>query len=202
MFRTTHRAIAYALSGCCLAALATFSTPASAQSQFLGAIDFVGFNFPPRGWSQCDGQILSINLNQALFSLLGTTFGGDGRTTFALPDLRGRSPIHDGGSAGSGLTRRDLGTKAGQQAVTLTVAQIPSHTHTLRGSNAAGNQTLPTGNTLANDAPDETYVDQAPNTSMNAAALGPTQSQSHENMSPFLAINCIIALEGVFPSRN
>lgn len=197
MHRIIRRAIT-AVSGVCFAFGLTVSAPALAQQvpTYLGNMDFVGFNYAPRGWAQCDGQLLAINNNQALFSLLGTTFGGDGRTSFALPDLRGRSPIHGGGGTNG------LGAKGGMETVFLTVAQLPSHTHTLRATNAAGTSTMPTGNTLANDDPDETYVNQAPNVDMHGGALGPTQSLGHDNMSPFLAVNCIIALAGNFPSRN
>jgi microcystin-dependent protein len=180
----------------------TWSLPAAASQPFLGQIEYYGFNFAPRGWTQCDGQLLPINNFQSLFSLLGTTFGGDGRTNFALPDMRGRVPVHDGGSAGSGLTRRPLGQKGGEEQHILTAAELPAHTHSLRGSTNPGNQVLPAGNALANDAPDETYRDEAPNTDMRAGSVGATSSGAHENMPPFLVINCTIALQGLFPSRN
>jgi len=185
-----------------LATALTWSQPATASEPFLGQIEYYAFNFPPRGWTQCDGQILPINSNQALFSLLGTTFGGDGRTNFALPDMRGRVPVHDGFSTGPGLTRRPLGEKGGEENHTLTTAELPAHTHSLRGSTNTGNQVLPSGNALANDAPDETYRDEAPNTDMRAGSVGATSSGAHENMPPFLVINCTIALQGIFPSRN
>ena len=178
-----------------------WSKPSMAVEPFLGQIEYYGFNFPPRGWAQCDGQILPISQNQSLYSLLGTTFGGDGRTTFALPDMRGRMPVHDGGSAGTNLTHRILGNKGGQESVILTANEIPSHTHTLRGTTGAGNQVLPEGNSLADDSPDETYRNEAPNTTMHTGSIGST-SQSHENMPPYLVINCNIALTGIFPSRN
>lgn len=179
----------------------TWNKPAAAAEPFLGQIEYYGFNFAPRGWAKCDGQLLPINQNQSLYSLLGTTFGGDGRTSFALPDMRGRMPIHDGGSAGTNLTRRVLGTKGGQETVVLAGNNIPSHTHTLRGTTNAGNQVLPESNALADDNPDQTYRNEAPNTTMHAGSIGAV-SQAHENMPPFLVVNCNIALRGLFPSRN
>lgn len=196
---TKKRTITF--SAVMLMSLICWSKPSVAVDPFLGQIEYFGFNFPPRGWAQCDGQILPINQNQSLYSLLGTTFGGDGRTSFALPDMRGRMPVHDGGSAGTHLTRRVLGSKGGQESVTLTSNEIPSHTHVLRGSTGAGNQVLPGGNALADDNPDETYRNEAPNTTMHAGSIG-SVSQSHENMPPFLVVNCNIALTGIFPSRN
>ena len=173
---------------------------AMALDDLLGNIDYVAFSFAPKDWAKCDGQLLPISQNQALFSLLGTTFGGDGRTTFALPDMRGRSPMHAG--TGGGLSPRSIGEQGGQETVTLTPDQVPRHTHTAIASNATGNQASPTGNTLANDAPDETYVDQAPNTDMSINMIGSSPSNAHDNMAPFTVLNCIIALKGIFPSRN
>lgn len=186
------------------ALLVTFGSipQAMAVEPYLGQIEYYGFNFAPRGWALCDGQILPINQNQSLYSLLGTTFGGDGRTTFALPDMRGRVPVHDGGSAGPGLTRRALGSKGGLETVTLTAAQIPSHTHTLYGTSAVGNRPLPGNNSLADDAPDETYSNAAPNTDMRAGSIATTASASHNNLPPYQVVNCSIALQGLFPSRN
>lgn len=180
----------------------TWSQPVSASEPFLGQIEYYAFNFAPRGWSKCDGTILPISQNQSLYSLLGTTFGGDGRTSFALPDMRGRIPVHDGGSAGNGLTRRNLGQKGGEEQHTLTTAEIPAHSHSLRGSTSAGNQVLPAGNTLANDAPDETYRDDAPTAEMHAGSVTATSSNAHDNMPPYLVLNCAIATRGIFPSRN
>src|SRR5210317_2190722 len=114
---------------------------------FLAEVKIVGFDFPPRGWAQCDGQLLPINQNQSLYSLLGTTYGGDGRTTFALPDLRGRMPVHPGN--GPGLSDRRLGEKGGAEDATLTVAEIPSHNHQLKGVDEPANQATPGGNALA-----------------------------------------------------
>ncbi len=161
---------------------------------FLAEIRIVGFNFAPRGWAFCDGQILPINQNQSLYSLLGTTYGGDGRTSFALPDLRGRSPMH---------TSKDHreGQKAGEETVPLTAAEIPQHKHVLNASNS-GNDAIPASNFPAN-AGSDLYT--APNNlvNMNSAAITNTGgSQGHENMQPYLTLNFIIALQGLFPSRN
>ncbi len=201
MTRTLSNMLMTTVVVAALVSIISWSKPSLAVEPFLGQIEYFGFNFPPRGWAQCDGQLLPINQNQSLYSLLGTTFGGDGRTSFALPDMRGRMPVHDGGSAGTGLTRRNLGSKGGQESVILSAAEIASHSHTLRGNTGAGNQSLPGGNTLADDNPDETYRNEAPNTSMHAGSIS-SVSQSHENMPPFLVINCNIALTGIFPSRN
>ena len=168
---------------------------------FLGMIATFGFNFAPRGWALCNGQILSIAQNTALFSLLGTTYGGNGQTTFALPDLRGRVPIHQG--QGPGLSPYSMGQQAGSESNTLTVNQMPQHTHiaTLHASTQPANDTLPTGNYLA----DGGAYQSATNTNMNAAAV--TNSVAGGNqpfgiLQPYLCINFCICLEGIFPSRN
>lgn len=168
---------------------------------FLAEIRIVGFNFAPRGWALCDGQILPINQNQALYSLLGTTYGGDGRTSFALPDLRGRVPAHIGGSgAGDDI---QLGQKSGQETHTLTTAEMPQHTHALQASGADGNSTN-LGNTLLAREAGGIYQANANNPvaiqgNVVANAGG---SQAHDNMQPYLALNFCIALQGLFPSRN
>ena len=163
---------------------------------FLAEVRIVGFNFPPRGWATCDGQILPINQNQSLFSLLGTTYGGDGRTTFALPDLRGRTPIH----TGSG---HSLGSKAGEENHALSVAEIPAHDHMAQGTSDPASSPIPTGNLLADSAPNEVY--HAP-TNLVALRQGTTGNtgggQGHANMQPSLVLNFVIALQGLFPSRN
>jgi microcystin-dependent protein len=180
-----------------------------AQEPFIGEIRMVGFNFAPRGWAFCEGQILPISQYNALFALLGTTYGGDGRTTFALPDLRGRFPLHSGnGSTGSGLTSRQLGEKSGTETETLTIAQIPAHTHTalVNGFSSEGDSTIPDNNTWAKSGRgDPDYYTGEDNTIMseNAVQIGNAGgSQAHNNMPPFLGVNYIIALEGLFPSRN
>jgi len=200
MSRTFSNALLAVASVATLACTGGGSPPAKASEPFLGQIEYYAFDFPPRGWAFCDGQLLPINQNQALFSLLGTTFGGDGRTTFALPDMRGRIPVHAG--TGPGLTPRNLGERGGAETVVLSAADIPSHTHSLRGTTGVGNQVLPGGNTLANDAPDETYRNEAPNADMHAGSVSATPSGAHENMPPFLVVNCSIALVGILPSRN
>ena len=171
---------------------------------FLGEIRICGFNFPPRGWALCDGQILPINQNQALFSLLGTTYGGDGRTTFGLPDLRGRVPM--GPRNGPGLSDRRLGEKGGTETNTLTASQLPAHTHPLLGHGAAGNANTVPGNSLSNDAgvSSATYSSVAPSAPIHAASIGNSTGggTAVNNVQPFLAVNFIIALVGVFPSRN
>lgn len=161
---------------------------------FLSEIRIFSFAFAPKGWALCNGQLLPINQNQALFSLLGTTFGGDGRVNFALPDLRGRTPIH----VGSGHT---LGEKGGEQAHTLSIAELPTHTHVLNGINANAATNSPTGNALANT----TALYHAPTslTALNPGSVTNTGgSQAHLNMQPFLTLSFGIALQGIFPSPN
>ena len=171
---------------------------------FVGEIRMFAGNFAPRGWAFCDGQLLATSQNDALFSLLGTIYGGDGRTTFGLPDLRGRIPIHAG--TGPGLSPRRLGAKAGAEKVTLTVNELPSHTHDLVASNQAGNQQSPTGQTMARVSAGDLYKTASTVTTqpqMATDALSNTGgSRSHTNLQPFLCINFIIALFGIYPSRS
>jgi microcystin-dependent protein len=188
-----------------LAGTMVWSTPAQASEPFLAQITMFAGNFAPRGWAFCDGQLLSINQNPALFSLLGTTFGGDGRTTFGLPDLRGRTAI--GPRSGPGLTDHRLGEKGGTETVTLNESQIPGHSHTATavGTDATGNSETPGGNTWASRSRDRDYSSNAPDANMKAGSVTIANTgggQSHPNMQPFIAINHIIALVGVFPSRN
>lgn len=161
----------------------------------------VGFNFAPRGWAFCDGQILPINQNQSLYSLLGTTYGGDGRTSFALPDLRGRTPIHVGRSNGGGDHR--LGQKSGEETHTLSANEMPSHRHAWKASSSDGNSSTATGHVLAREV-GELYRDSPPNQlNMNSASVSNVGGgQAHENMQPYIAVNFCIALQGLFPSRN
>ncbi len=157
----------------------------------------VGFNFAPVGWAMCDGQLLPISQNTALFSLLGTTYGGNGTTTFALPDLRGRVPMHQG--QGPGLSPRFLGESGGTETVTLDTSQVPSHTHALNGVAARQDS-----NRVAGAAPSNGgyYSTQTPGTAMHQAAIGTTGGgQPHPNVQPFLCVNFIIALQGIFPAR-
>ena len=173
---------------------------------FLGQIEAFAFNFPPKGWAFCAGQILPINQNQALFSLLGTTFGGNGMTTFALPDLRGR--IANGSGQGPGLQPYNLGQAGGEEAHTLTAAETPSHSHSVSAVNngTAGGTNVPgAGVTLgsgyaASGAAVNIYSTDAPTVAMTP--VSPAGGQPHENRMPFLALNYCIALQGVFPSRN
>lgn len=172
---------------------------------FLGEIRMFGGNFAPRGWAFCNGQLLPIAQNSALFSILGTTYGGDGQTTFALPDLRGRVPMHWG--QGPGLTPRSLGESSGSENVTLLTTQMPAHTHLANASSDDANSTAPT-NALwatavdANSQQVSAYGTTA-NTTMSPQAIGSAGgSQPHNNMQPFLCLSFIIALEGIYPSRN
>ncbi len=169
---------------------------------FLGEIKIFAGNFAPRGYALCQGQLLAISQNSALFSLLGTTYGGDGITTFALPDLRGRIPIGQG--QGPGLSDRTIGEQGGTPTVTVAAAAMPFHTHGVACSTAAGTATAPGGNFWAANA--NTGLPQfatTSNSSMNPAAVSIAGgNQPHANMMPFLAIHFIIALEGIYPSRN
>ncbi len=170
---------------------------------FIGEIIMFGGNFAPRSWAFCDGQLLSIAQNTALFSILGTTYGGDGRTTFGLPDLRGRVPM--GPRNGPGLTPRQLGEKSGAENVTLTVNQIPSHNHVANAVEPAGNSNNAAGNYWADDAgvSSGTYHTGPSNTTMNANAITHTGGgQSHTNVQPYICVNFIICLQGIFPSRS
>ncbi|HEX6041129.1 phage tail protein [Longimicrobium sp.] len=163
---------------------------------FLSEIKIVSFNFPPKGWALCNGQFLPINQNQALFALLGTTYGGNGQTTFALPNLRGRAPIH----MGSGHT---LGEAAGSTSVTVNIQQLPTHTHAFMGSATAGDTASPANTVLASTPaliyrqPPDSLTTLNP---VNVTSVG--GSQPHNNMMPYLTLNFIIALQGIFPSQN
>lgn len=166
---------------------------------FLAEVRIVGFNFAPRGWALCDGQILPINQNQSLYSLLGTTYGGDGRTSFALPDLRSRVPVHPGDAGGNNVT---LGQKGGVETVALSAAEVPAHTHTARATSDAANARTPAGSLLATTA-SPLYGPPATLTPMNTATLtNAGGGQAHNNMQPFTTLNFCIALQGLFPSRN
>lgn len=173
---------------------------ALAQEQFLGEIRMVGFNFAPTGWAKCDGQILSIASNTALFSLLGTTYGGDGVSTFALPNLKGRVPLHYG--TGSGLTPRAIGEQSGLEAVTLTQAEMPAHNHSLMGTDKVATSRESANNVLARSWPGPAYRPESASTASHSTSISSTGGGlPHENMPPFLTVNFIIALEGIFPSR-
>jgi microcystin-dependent protein len=174
------------------------------MEQFIGEIIMFGGNFAPRGWAYCDGQLLAISQNNALFSILGTTYGGDGRTTFGLPDLRGRVPVHAG--AGPGLPVVRLGQKGGEATVILNVNQIPAHNH-----NAVIEAVSPIPRGDAGPDPTNAYNAQGgvyangKNAKMAAdsVSVGSTGgSQPHDNMQPYQSVNYIIALDGIYPSRN
>ena len=163
---------------------------------FLSEIKIVSFNFAPKGWALCNGQFLPINQNQALFSLLGTTYGGNGQTTFALPNLRGRVPIHFDSS-------HNLGEAAGSTSVTVNIQQLPTHTHLLQATNDASTLDTPGGNFLGKAPTINAYGSPASLAGMNPGTVSNVGgSQPHNNMMPYLVLNFIIALQGIFPSRN
>ena len=179
----------------------------------IGQIQPFAFSFPPRGWASCDGQLLSIASYQALFSLIGTTYGGDGRSTFGLPDLRGRAALGDG--QGPGLSQRQMGQRSGSETTMLTVNNMPSHNHTAVGTTQASftppnfaNSNIPSGRNFGAPAsPTNTYTDGANNQAMSTGNVAVTIGNSgagtaFNNMQPYLVINWCIALEGIFPSRN
>jgi len=161
---------------------------------FLAEIRIVAFNFAPRNWAFCDGQILPINQNQSLYSLLGTTYGGDGETSFGLPDMRGRSPMH----LGSGTS---FGQRGGEETHTLTAEEMPQHEHQVRARDVAATERDPSGNVLAQSpnlyAAPNNLVDSSAGTMTNVGG-----GQAHENMPPYIALNYVIALDGLFPSEN
>lgn len=177
---------------------------ATASDPFIAEIIFFGGNFAPRGWALCDGQLLPIAQNTALFSILGTTYGGDGRTNFGLPDMRGRSPVHQG--TGPGLARVNLGQKGGNATTILTAQNLPSHNHALlnNASTATATAAVPATNSVpGNLGRVRAYNASAPDVRMGPATTGNTGSNtSFSNRSPYVAVNCIIALVGTFPSRN
>ncbi len=168
---------------------------------FVGEIRMFAGNFAPRGWAFCDGQLLAVSQNDALFSLLGTIYGGDGRTTFGLPDMRGRIPNHAG--TGPGLSPRPLGQKTGSETETLTVNQLPSHNHDMSVSTDAGSQSTSNGQYLASSPNVRIFRPAGPNSSLlNTSVTNFGGSGSHTNVMPFLCVNFIIALVGIYPSRN
>ncbi|RSK48136.1 phage tail protein [Hymenobacter rigui] len=185
---------------------AAFGT--QADTPFIGEIMIAGFNYAPRGWAMCEGQILSIAQNTALFSLLGTTYGGNGQTTFALPDLRGRVPIHF--NQGPGLSYHSLGERSGAETHTLITTEMPAHIHTgsvaLPCNTGQGTSNSPVGNVLAADGSGLPQFHGTANGTMGGAGSVTTNpaggSQPHNNMQPYLALNFCIALEGIYPSRN
>ena len=169
---------------------------------FLGEIRIFAANFAPRGWAFCEGQLLAISQNDALFSLLGTIYGGDGRTTFGLPDLRGRVPIHRG--QGPGLSNRREGSKGGAEQVTLLASQMPAHTHGFRASTNPVEATAgPNGSVVADAGSVKIYAASQTSVDLSPTSITSTgQGQAHGNLAPFLCVNFIIALVGIYPSRQ
>jgi len=168
------------------------------STPFLGELRVVAYTFAPRGWAMCNGQMLPINQNQALFSILGTTYGGNGQTNFALPNFQGRAPIHPGGSF-------VLGQSGGEQNHDLTLNEIPQHRHSVNGSSGNGNTQTAKGNTWAVEGSNTTFIySNEPASALmggNAIAVA-GGGQPHNNMQPYLVLNFVIALQGIFPSRN
>jgi len=161
---------------------------------YVGEVRIFAGNFAPAGWNFCDGSLLAISENETLFNLIGTTYGGDGQSTFALPDLRGRIPLHQN----SGFVLAETG---GTETITLTTNQIPSHSHPMAAAATGGDQVSPAGNVLANSSNVTIYINDAPNTAMNAASIAQAGgNQPHENLQPYVCINYIISLFGIFPS--
>ena len=179
------------------------TTTVKAQAEpFIGQITIFPYNFEPRGWALCDGRLLPIAQYTALFSLLGTTYGGDGRTTFALPDLRGRIVVGIGN--GAGLTPKTLGEMGGTETNTLLVTNLPPHNHAIKAVTSEGNQNSPTNNLPADTKTlDKEYSSATANTTMNPTMVGNTGNGTPvNNMQPYLSIGYYIALEGIYPSRN
>jgi microcystin-dependent protein len=173
------------------------------SNPFIGEIRMFGGNFAPAGWAFCNGSLQSIAQNDTLFALIGTTYGGDGQQTFALPNLLGRVPISDG--QGSGLSNYVIGQTGGVENVTLTTSNLPAHNHTVQGDAATGTANSPAGNVWANSTGAKQFVAPAgSNATMNSGAIGSAlgSGQPHDNMRPFLAVSFIISLFGIFPSRN
>jgi microcystin-dependent protein len=168
---------------------------------FVAEIRIFPFNFAPKGWAWCDGQLLPLSQNTALFSLLGTTYGGDGKSTFALPDLQGRAPMHPG--QGPGLSLHDLGETGGSETVSLLESEIPAHTHSFMASQADGISRLPEANRVANMIGVNGYAAPGALVQFNPNALAPAGGdQPHNNMQPYLTFYFCIALQGVFPPRT
>lgn len=194
--RKNFRRFLYGAASLLLSASMTTALAQDATEPLLGSIAMVSFNFAPRGWALCEGQLLAINTNQALFSLLGTTYGGDGRTTFALPDLRGRVAV-------DAASLIQLGERGGEESHTVTINELPAHTHLENANSSIGTDVSPVGTMFARDASSEAHYGSHANAVMNGNTVGLTGgSQPHENRMPFIAIHYIIALQGIFPSRN
>jgi len=169
---------------------------AHAQTWYLGEIRFVAFNFAPEGWALCNGQIFAINQNQALFQLLGTTYGGDGVNNFALPNLQGRVPVHQG----DGIT---IGQSGGQASIVLSLQQMPEHHHSVLGNDSPATSSTPGGNTLASNSGVPMYNAGPPNVKLTVGSTASAGSSAPvPTMPPYLGLNCIIAITGVFPTQN
>ena len=168
---------------------------------FVAEIRIFPFNFAPKGWAFCDGQLLPLSQNTALFSLLGTTYGGDGKSNFALPNMQGNAPMHPG--QGPGLSLHDLGETGGSETVTLLESETPSHSHAVNASAAEGTTGNPSGQLVANGVGVNMYTTTFTATTLNPNAVGPAGGdQPHNNMQPYLTLNFNIALQGVFPPRG
>lgn len=186
------------LQACLLVSLSTQTTAVHADTPFIGEVRWFAGNFAPRGWAPCDGQLLPISANTALFSILGTTYGGDGRITFGLPDLRGRGMVHAG--TGPGLVTRSPGQKGGAETETLAENKMPNHTHTLLADSSGGDSVLPNDRVISRAGRLRVFT-AAPDTNMGDSSIVLSGSgQPHNNMQPSIALNCIIALQGIFPS--
>jgi microcystin-dependent protein len=169
------------------------------STPYIGEIRMAGFNFAPVDWALCNGQLLAISQYTALFQLLGTTYGGDGQTTFGLPNLQSRIPFHMGSNAGNNLI---LGQLAGTETVTLTTNEIPAHTHSLGANSGSGTQASPAGGVWAASSLDEFSTEAVAHTMAPSTVAATGGNQPHDNIPPFLVVNFIIALFGVFPSQN
>jgi microcystin-dependent protein len=176
-------------------------TPSSGDTPYLGEIGLFAFSYAPHNWAMCNGQILAINTNSALFSLLGNYFGGNGTTTFALPDLRGRAPMHNG--QGPGLSNYPMGLQAGAESVTLAVNNLPAHTHNIQAYSGTGGELSPANNFIAGyDEGVRTFGSSAADV-MNAASVSNTGGgQAHNNIQPYLVLNYCIAMQGIFPTQT
>jgi microcystin-dependent protein len=166
---------------------------------YVGEIRIVGFNFAPAGWAFCNGQTLAISEYSTLYNLIGTTYGGNGQTTFNLPDLQGRIPVHQGTGAGNTLV---IGQLSGSETVTLTTNQIPAHTHTLAASSAGGTQASPASGLWAASTLDEFSTEASANSMAPSTILSAGGSQPHDNLPPFVVLNFVISLFGIYPSQN
>jgi microcystin-dependent protein len=170
------------------------------SNAFLAEIRIFSGNFAPTGWAECNGQLLPISQNTALFSLLGTFYGGDGKSTFALPNLQGSAPMHPG--QGAGLSQRFLGEQSGSQFITLLESEMPFHNHSASARSSLSTQNSPVGNLWSGNTDANQYIEEAPNVQMAFQSIAPAGgSLPHNNMPPFLCLNFLIALQGVFPSR-